>query len=241
VAELSGQTILISGAAGGLGGVAAVALAQRGATIVLLDKNIPGMESVYDRIAAAGGPQPAMYPFDLAGASESQYLEMAGAIEKKYGSLQGLLHSAAVLGVLGPIATLDTASWGHTLNVNLNAAFLLTRVLLPLLQKSAQASIVFTSDSALQAGKAYTGAYGVSKLALQGLAKTLAEELQSAGRVRVNTLVPGPVNSPLRNRAYPAEDKTRLAEPASLAECYVYLFGPQSAGVTGRVITAPLS
>lgn len=241
MAELSAHTILISGAAGGLGSAAAVALAAEGATLILLDKNIRGLEAVYDRILAAGGPQPAMYPFDLAGATENQYLEMAEVIARQYGSLQGLLHSAAELGELGPIATHSTASWGHTLNVNLNAAFLLTRVLLPVLQKSVKASIVFTSDSSLKAGKAYTGAYGVAKLALEGLAKTLAEELQSASKIRVNTLLPGPVNSPLRKRAYPAEDKSRLADPAALAEVYVYLFGSRSVEVTGQVITVPLS
>lgn len=241
MAELSNHTILISGAAGGLGSAAAVALAAEGATLILLDKNIRGLEAVYDRILAVGGPKPAMYPFDLAGATESQYLEMADVIERTYGSLQGLLHSAADLGVLGPIATHSTASWGHTLNVNLNAAFLLTRVMLPLLQKSANASIVFISDSSLKAGKAYSGAYGISKLALEGLAKTLAEELESAGKIRVNTLLPGPVNSPLRKRAYPAEDKSCLPDPSSLAEVYVYLFGPRSIGVTGQIINVPLN
>ncbi|MGR8933439.1 MAG: SDR family oxidoreductase [Gammaproteobacteria bacterium] len=236
MAELSNQAILISGAAGGLGGAAAVALAAEGAALILLDKNIAGLETVYDRILAVGGTQPAMYPFDLAGANENQYSEMAEVIERKYGSLQGLLHSAADLGELGPIATHSTASWGHTLNVNLNAAFLLTRVLLPVLQKSVKASIVFTSDSSLKAGKAYSGAYGVSKLALEGLAKTLAEELLSAGKIRVNTLVPGPVDSPLRKRAYPAEDKSLLPKPAALAETYIYLFGPRSVDVTGQVI-----
>lgn len=239
MAELTEHAILITGAAGGVGGAAAVALAAEGATLILLDKNIPGLEAVYDRILAAGGPRPAMYPFDLAGANENQYLEMAEVIERKYGALQGLLHSAADLGALGPIATHSTASWGHTLNVNLNAAFLLTRVLLPVLQKSATASIVFTSDSSLKAGKAYSGAYGVSKLALEGFAKTLAEELQSAGKIRVNTLIPGPVDSPLRKRAYPAEDKSLLPKPAALADTYVYLFSPRSAGVTGQVIHFP--
>lgn len=234
--SLTGQTILITGAAGGLGATAALALAGQGATIILLDRNVPRLEDVYDRIVDCGAPEPAIYPFDLAGANEDQYNELARIVGDKYGALQGLLHSAAELGTQGPIATQPTASWGHTLNVNLNAAFLLTRVLLPVLQKSAQASVVFTSDSSVRNARAYAGAYGVAKIALEGLARILAEELEAARKIRVNTLIPGPVNSPMRNRIYPGEDKNSLADMNSLEAVYVYLFGPESIGVTGQSI-----
>ncbi len=236
--SLTEQTILITGAAGGLGATAALALARQGATIILLDRNVPRLEDVYDRIVDSGAPEPAIYPFDLAGANEDQYNELAQVIGDKYGALQGLLHSAAELGTQGPIATQPTASWGHTLNVNLNAAFLLTRVLLPVLQKSVQASIVFTSDTSVSNARAYAGAYGVAKIALEGFARILAEELESAQRIRVNTLLPGPVNSPMRNRIYPGEDKSQLPDMNSLDAVYVYLFGPESIGITGQTIDA---
>ncbi|MDD1606130.1 MAG: SDR family oxidoreductase, partial [Methylococcaceae bacterium] len=119
-----------------------------------------------------------------------------------------------------------------------NAPFLLTRVLLPVLQKSEHASIVFTSDSSARHAPAYAGAYGVSKIALEGLAHILAEELEAAQKIRVNTLVPGPVDSPLRKRAYPAEDKAKLPVMDDLAGAYLYLFTPQSIGITGQVIDA---
>jgi NAD(P)-dependent dehydrogenase (short-subunit alcohol dehydrogenase family) len=137
-----------------------------------------------------------------------------------------------------PLASQETKDWGHILNVNLNAPFLLCRVLLPLLQKSQAASIVFTSDSSARTAPAYSGAYGVSKIALEGLAKILAEELESSNKIRVNILIPGPVDSPLRKRAYPAEDKTKLPTMESLAAAYLYLFGPQSIGVSGQTIDA---
>ncbi|MEQ1559739.1 MAG: SDR family NAD(P)-dependent oxidoreductase [Methyloglobulus sp.] len=235
---LTNQVILITGAGGGLGGTAALALAKQGARVILLDKSIPKLEKVYDRIKAENAPEPIMYPFDLAGANEDQYQELADAIAEKYGSLQGLLHCAVEFSNFTPLSSQSTKEWGHTLNVNLNAPFLLSRVLLPVLQKSETASIVFTSDSSARSASAYSGAYGVSKIALEGLAKILAEELESFKKIRVNVLIPGPVDSPLRKRAFPAEDKTKLPPMSSLNAVYGYLFGSQSIGLTGETIDA---
>lgn len=235
---LTNQVFLITGAGGGLGGVAALTLARSGAHVILLDKRMAGLEAVYDAIVAERAPEPILYPFDLAGASENDYQELADRIEAKYGSLQGILHSAVEFSSFAPLALTGTKDWGHTLNVNLNGPFLLNRVLLPVLQKSDHASIVVTSDSSARNAPAYFGAYGVSKIALEGMARILAEEWESSGKIRVNILVPGPVDSPLRKRAYPAEDKTRLPSMDSLAPVYLYLFGPQSLGVTGQVVDA---
>jgi NAD(P)-dependent dehydrogenase (short-subunit alcohol dehydrogenase family) len=236
--QLTDKTILITGAGGGLGSTAALALAEQGATIVLLDKNIPKLESIYDQILKVNAPEPAIYPFDLAGADENQYAELSDTIAQKYGALDGLLHSAADLGTIGPVATQQTLEWGKTLNLNLNAPFLLTRVLLPVLQQSAHAAIIFTSDSSFRDAKAYAGAFGVAKIALEGFAKILADELESRQQIRVNTLIPGPINSPLRKKSYPAENKARLPEMNSLKDIYVYLFAEDSIGVTGQVIEA---
>lgn len=235
---LKNQVILITGAGGGLGGNAALALAKHGAHIILLDKAIPKLEAVYDAIVEAGGPEPIMYPFDLAGATEADYQELADRIGEKYGALQGLLHSAVEFKHFSPLSQVSTQDWLHSLHVNLTAPFLLCRMLLPLLQKSPHASVVFTSDSSARTAPAYSGPYGVSKMALEGLAHVLAQELETANTVRVNTLLPGPVNSPLRKRAYPAEDKSRLPGMESLAETYLYLFSAQSQGITGQVIDA---
>lgn len=235
---LTHHVILITGAAGGLGRTAALTLAKKGAQIILLDKNIPGLEAVYDAIMAASGAEPVMYPFDLAGANENDYQELADRIDEKYGALQGVLHSAVEFSAFTPLAITGTQDWGHTLNVNLNAPFLLTRVLLPVLQKSQHASLVFTSDSSARTAPAYSGAYGVSKIALEGLAHVLAEELESFNKIRVNVLIPGPVDSPSRRRAYPAEDRSRLPGMETLEPVYLYLFGHQSIGITGQAIDA---
>ncbi len=235
---LNDQVILVSGAGGGIGGAVALALAQQGAKIILLDKSIPKLEAVYDKIKAAGAAEPIMYPFDLAGANENEYLELADKVEEKYGALQGLLHVAAEFAGFTPISTLTTKNWGHTLNVNLNAPFLLTRVLLPVLQKSSSASIVFTSDSSVRHSSAYSGAYGVSKVAIESLAKILAQELEAFKKIRVNTIIPGPINSPIRNRAFPAEAKNKLSDISSITRAFTYLFSPESIGITGQTIDA---
>ena len=235
---LKNNVILITGAGGGLGSTAARTLAKHGAHIILLDKSIPKLEKIYDAIVAENAPEPIMYPFDLAGATENDYQDLANRIEEKYGVLHGLLHSAVEFSAFTPLALHSTKDWGHTLNVNLNAPFLLTRVLLPVLQKSEHASIVFTSDSSARLAHAYTGAYGVSKIGMEGLAKILAEELEAAQKIRVNVLVPGPVDSPLRKRAYPAEEKTKLPPIEDLAGAYLHLFTSQSLAITGQVIDA---
>ncbi len=132
----------------------------------------------------------------------------------------------------------STLAWGHTLNVNLNAPFLLTQVLLPLLQKAEHASIVFTVDSFAQEPRAYIGAYGVSKIAVKGYAKILAEELSDAGKIRVNVLVPGPVDSPLRKKAFPGEDKSKLLTMEEIIPAYLYLFTEKSIDITGQTVDA---
>ena len=236
--SLKQQVILITGAGGGLGSVAALTLAKNGAHIILLDKNIAKLEVVYDAILAANAPEPIIYPFDLAGANENEYQDLANKIAEEYGVLHGLLHSAVEFSSFTPISQFGTKEWGHTLNVNLHAPFLLTRVLLPVLEKSQHASIVFTSDSSARKAQAYSGAYGVSKIAMEGLANILADELESGNKIRVNTLVPGAVNSPLRKRSYPAEDKAKLPDMDSLEPVYLYLFSGQSIGVTGQLINA---
>jgi len=236
---LDGRVVLVSGAGGGLGGAAAKACAAEGACVVLLDKATSRLEKLHDEIVLAGHRQPAIYPLDLGKATEADYAELAAILDSQFGVLHGLLHGAAELGVLGPLADVKAAQWDNLLRVNLSAAHGLTRALLPLLQRAEDASIVFTSDSSARVGKAYWGAYGVAKIALEGLARMWAEELESAGRVRVNVLVPGPVNSPIRRRSHPGELAEECPPPGTLAARYVYLLSPASHGVHGQTLEGP--
>lgn len=231
-----GRVILISGAGGGLGAVAAKACAGQGACVVLLDKAVKSLEKLYDEMVGSGYTQPAIYPLDLEKATEADFVELAGILDSQFGVLNGLLHSAADVGFLGPLADVNVSQWEKLLKINLTATHSLTRALLPLLQRSQDASIVFTTNSSARKGQAYWGAYGVANMALEGLARMWADELAGAACVRVNVFVPGPVNSPVRRKTHPGELPTENPSPDTLASRYIHLLGPESKGFNGQII-----
>lgn len=235
---LSERIILITGAGDGIGRAAALACAAHGATVVLLGRTIRKLEETYDQIEQAGHPQAAIYPLNLEGATPKDYDDLAATLETEFGRLDGLLHNAALLGALSPIAHQDIELWFKVMQVNLNAPFLLTRACLGLLMKSPDASVVFTSDSVGRQGRAYWGAYGVSKFGIEGLSQILAQEMETNTTVRVNTVNPGPTRTRLRTNAYPGENALALPTPDSLMPAYLYLLGPDSRGVTGRQFDA---
>ncbi|MBM4199843.1 MAG: SDR family NAD(P)-dependent oxidoreductase [Gammaproteobacteria bacterium] len=236
--NLQARHLLISGAAGTLGRAAALACAAAGATTILLDKNLNGLELLYDEIEAAGGPTPALYPLDLAGASESDFAELAARIERELGALHGLLHAANEPGVLGPLIDLGGHEVERAFRVNCGAPLQLTRALLPLLTRTGDASIVFVSDTAARVAKAYWGAYGISKIALEGLARILSEETAAAGRVRVHTFLPGPYRSPVHLRAFPGGASKTLPEAAQLGPALVALLAGGGPAIA-REATSP--
>jgi NAD(P)-dependent dehydrogenase (short-subunit alcohol dehydrogenase family) len=124
------------------------------------------------------------------------------------------------------------------LHVNVTAAFALTQVLIPALKKSQDAAVLFTSSAVGRQGRAYWGAYAVSKFALEGLSQVLAAELEGISQVRVNVLNPGRTRTAMRRQAYPAEDLETLPLPESITGAYLALLGPASRGVTGRSFDA---
>ena len=241
-AELAGRVIAITGAGSGIGRAVALACAQHEASVILLGRNVPALEAVHCEIAAAGKAQASIALLDLEKAVARDYDAVADAVLERYGRLDGLLHNAGLLGTLTPIEHYDVPTWCRVLHVNLTAAFALTQVLLPALKESPDASIVFTSSSVGRRGRAYWGAYAVSKFALEGLAQVLSAELENVSHVRVNTLNPGRARTAMRRQAYPAEDSESVPLPSSLAAAYIALLGPASRGVTGQAFDAqPLS
>jgi NAD(P)-dependent dehydrogenase (short-subunit alcohol dehydrogenase family) len=130
----------------------------------------------------------------------------------------------------------DVPTWCRVLHVNVTAAFALTQVLLPALRNSADASVIFTSSSVGRRGRAYWGAYAVSKFALEGLSQVLADELQGNSHIRVNTVNPGRARTVMRRQAYPSEDVGSLPLPQTLLGPFLKLLGPQGQGVTGQAL-----
>ena len=233
---LAGRTILVTGAGDGIGRAAAIAFATHGATVILLGRTIAKLEAVYDAIENAGGVKPAIYPMNLEGATPHDYTELAETLTKEFGSLEGLLHNAAMLPYLSRLDDYDPEIWHQVMQVNLNAPFLLTQACLPLLRKAKDASVVFTGDQVSRQSKAYWGAYGVSKFGLEGLMLLLAEETRDSSDIRVNSFAPGPTRTKLRLLAFPGEEIESLKTPDSLIPDYLWLMGPDSIGTSGEAL-----
>jgi NAD(P)-dependent dehydrogenase (short-subunit alcohol dehydrogenase family) len=235
---LAGRTILVTGAGDGIGRSASIAFAAHGARVLLLGRTVAKLESVYDEIAEAGGAEPGIIPLDLEGATQDNYDEVAAVVEDRYGSLEGLLHNAALLGERVPIANYTPTSWTRVMQVNLNAVFMLTRALLPAMHCAADASMLLTTSGVGAKPRAYWGAYAVSKHALEGLAIVLADELGTTSSIRTNLINPGATRTSMRAAAFPAEDPGTLKSPEDLLRVYLYLIGPDSAGVNGERFSA---
>ncbi len=237
--DLQGRVILVTGASQGIGRAVAVSCAAHGATVLLLGRHGRRLSEVHAQIVAQhGAERAAIIEFDLENALAKDYDALFAAIDERYRRLDGLLHNAGMLGQLAPIEHYDVPTWCRVLQVNLTAAFVLTQILLPLLKRSQDASIVFTASSVGRAGRAFWGAYAVSKFALEGLNEVLSEELSGFTKIRVNSLNPGPVRTTMRRQAYPAEDLGSLAAPEAITRPYIALLGPAARGVSGRRFNA---
>jgi NAD(P)-dependent dehydrogenase (short-subunit alcohol dehydrogenase family) len=231
---LKDRIILVTGAGDGIGAAVAKAAARHGATVILLGRTVRKLEAIYDLIEENGGPQPAIYPMNLEGASQKDYLDLAETIENEFGKLDGILHNASLLGTLTPLGQYDIEQWYKLMQVNLNAPFIMTQTLLDLLKKSDDASVIFTSSSVGRKGRAYWGAYAISKAGNESMMEIWADELETNTSVRMNTIHPGATRTALRAKAYPGEDPQTLPKPDDIVGTYLYLLGPDSKGITGK-------
>lgn len=235
---LGGRTILITGAGDGIGAACAEGFARFGASVILTGRTVEKLESVYDRIERVTPGRVIIHPLDLSAAGEADYRQLAEAVSEQFDCLDGLLHNAARLGPHLPIEHYPWTSWDELFKVNVHAAFLLTRALLPALSRSPSARLLFTSSSVGRQGRAYWGAYSVSKFAMEGLMQVLAEELENTSSIRVNSINPGGTRTSMRAAAYPAEDPTSVPTPESLLPVYLYLMGPDAENLHGQSIDA---
>lgn len=234
---LNGKVILVTGAGDGIGRQAALSYAQHGATVILLGRTVKKLESVYDEIEAAGGAQPAIIPLDMLGATRQHYIDMVDTIEQQFGRLDGVLHNAGLLGVLSPFDQIEEKAFDEVMQVNVKATFLMTQAIMPLIQKSEDGRIVFTSSTVGHAGRAFWGAYAMSKFATEGMMQVLADELSNSS-VKVNAINPGGTRTRMRASAFPGEDAKSLKTPEDIMPLYVYLMAPEGADVNGQCIDA---
>jgi NAD(P)-dependent dehydrogenase (short-subunit alcohol dehydrogenase family) len=232
---LRDRVVLITGASDGIGKAVALAAAAHGARVILHGRNVRRLEAVYDTIEAAGHARPSILPLDFEKAGAEEYDRLVAALESEFGRLDGLLHNAGMLGERAPVEHYDVAKWLRTMHVNANAPFILTRCCLPLLRRSADASIIFTSSGVVPNPRPFWGAYLASKWATDGLMHMLAQELQRQP-IRVNSINPGKVRTNMRLQAYPAENRDSLATPESIVAPYLFLLGPDSRGISGQSV-----
>jgi len=235
---LQGRIILVTGAGRGIGAAAAKAYAALGATLLLLGSNEDNLNLIYDEIEAAGHPRAAVIPLNLETAQPHQFSELAAMIESEFGRLDGLLHNASIVGPRTPLEQLSGENFMRVMQINVNAMFMLTSALLPLLKLSEDASVVFTSSSVGRKGRAYWGAYAVSKFATEGLMQVLADEVDGTCAVRSNSINPGATRTAMRAHAYPGENPANNPKPEAIMPVYLYLMGPDSKGVNGQQFDA---
>ena len=231
---LAGRVILVTGATAGIGQAVARDLVRHGATVVLHGRNANALEALYDELKELG-PEPVAAHLDLERAQGEEYQHLTEQVESRFGHLDGLLHNAGVLGDLSPIEHYNIGLWQRVMHTNLNAPFILTQCLLPLLRRSEDASVLFTTSGVGNKGRAYWGAYCASKFATEGLAQVLADECENTS-IRVNCINPGSTRTAMRRKAFPAEDPESLPTPESITGPYLYLLGPESRGISGERI-----
>jgi NAD(P)-dependent dehydrogenase (short-subunit alcohol dehydrogenase family) len=209
-----------------------------GATVILSGRNQAKLERVYDEIEALAAPRPAIAALDLALATAADYDRLAHTVGVEFGRLDGLVHCAGLLGERMLLEQYDVPTWCRVLHVNLTAPFILTQVLLPHMRKSPDASVVFVSSGVVRNSRPFWGAYAVAKTALESVRSMWSQELEGEPNIRVNSVNPGRMRTPMRAAAYPAEDPNTLPSPVSVSGPFLYLLSAQGRGTDGEYFDA---
>ena len=229
---MEGKTILITGANRGIGKSLAKNFSNIGANIILLGKNEDSLNEVYDEIISCTKTKPLIIESDLNLLDLDGAHQIKKAIVNQYGVLDGLIYNAAKLGKMTSIEDYEDGLWKEIINTNLNSSFLIYKELIPILKAAPSGRIIFTSSGVAEVGKAYWGAYSVSKFAVKGLAEIIRDELDSTSNVKVFNYDPGATKTSMRASAYPGEDPNNLKDPDKLFGDYLWFFSEESQNST---------
>lgn len=216
---LSGKLALVTGASRGIGAATAEAMARAGAHVVLTARTTGGLEEVEERIHAAGG-NATIAPLDLIDGESIGRL--AQAIGGRWEALDILVLNAATLGSLAAVPAIDAKEFARLLTLNIAAPQALIAAFDPMLRKSAGARVVALTSS-VAAPRAYWGAYGASKAALETLVGAYGEEMKAISAIRTHIVDPGATRTAMRARAFPGEDPATLKGPEVVADAVVRL------------------
>ena len=233
---LEDKVILVTGAGDGIGKAAAISYASHGAKVILLGKTLANLENTYDEITTKGYNDPSISLLDLSTADGNDYDDLKNNLAINYKHLDGLLLNASILGDRTPIEDYDISIWVQTLHVNLTAQFILVKTLLPSLHLSNKASVIFTSSGVGKVGKAFWGAYSVSKFGIEGLSQILSNEHSNDKSIRFNCINPGAIETKMRKAAYPLENPMNLLKPEDIMEKYLWLMSDDSSDIFGQSI-----
>ena len=217
------KVIMVTGAADGIGKAVTIALAEHGATVLMLDKKSRRLEKLFDEIVERGFEEPIILPVDLMEVTPESATELAQAIHDDIGRLDGLLHNAAELGSPSPLDQYDMEYWNAVMHTNLQAPYFLTRALLPLLKQEYTTNVLFTTADVGRNATAYWGAYSIAYAGLEAQMTIWAEELEAVSKIKVNSIDPGPVRTSFRRRSHPGESQESLATPQSITPAYLKL------------------
>ncbi|WP_340266782.1 SDR family NAD(P)-dependent oxidoreductase [Sphingobium mellinum] len=230
---LSGKLALVTGASRGIGAATAEALGAAGAHVIITARTAGGLEEVEERIHAAGGSA-TIAPLDLIDGESIGRL--AHAISGRWQALDILVLNAATLGSLAAVPAIDVKEFARQLTLNIAAPQALIAAFDPMLRASADARVIALTSSVAAAPRAYWGAYGASKAALETLVSAYGEEVKAISAIRTHIVDPGATRTAMRARAYPGEDPTKLKAPEVVAGAIVDLIrADRPAGYRCRV------
>ena len=226
--HLKDKNILITGASKGIGRSLAVNLSKHKANVILLARNEDLLDSLYDEIKEKYNTNPMIIRCDLSQFEEDEAQEIANVVSKNYKCLDALINNASILKKMSSVNDYDLKSWKKVLNVNLTSAFLLSKYLMPLMMDSKLPRIIFTSSGVANMGKAYWGAYSVSKAGIKNLSEILNDELNSLTNFKVFNFNPKETRTEMRALAYPAENPSSVKAPDELINYYLWMLSERS-------------
>lgn len=213
--KFEGQLALVTGASRGIGAATALALAKEGAHVVITARSADGLEKLEEQIHLAGG-HATIAPLDLTDGDSIGRL--ATAIGGRWDALDILVLNAAMLGSLGPVPAIDGKEFNKILTLNLIAQQALIAGFDPMLRKSDNARLVAMTSSVGRKPRAFWGAYGASKAALETLVLSYGEEMRNLGKIRTAIVDPGRTRTEMRALAYPGEDPASVKLPSVVAD-----------------------
>lgn len=217
---LSGRLALVTGASRGIGAASAMALARAGAHVILVARTSGALEAVEDAIHAAGGSA-TIAPLDLIDGESIGRL--AQAVSGRWDALDIMVLNAATLGTLAGVPAIDAKEFARLMTLNVTAQQALIAAFDPMLRKSADARVVALTSAVAASPRAYWGAYGASKAALEVLVSAYGQEVARISNIRTHILNPGATRTAMRARAYPGEDPATVKEPEIVGEAIVAL------------------